>query len=85
MTRCKHMVDGACGLGLYGGRPSPGVCLKVCTEYDGPPRGLGDAVAKVTKAVGIKPCDGCKDRQAKLNDITQRVVRKVRRCCGKGK
>lgn len=30
-------------------------------------RGLGDRVAKVTQAVGIKPCGGCKGRQAKLN------------------
>ncbi len=30
-------------------------------------RGLGDVVAKVTSAVGIKPCGGCKERQAKLN------------------
>lgn len=29
--------------------------------------GLGDVVAKVTKAVGIKPCGGCKKRQEWLN------------------
>jgi hypothetical protein len=28
---------------------------------------LGDKVAAVTSALGIKPCDGCKDRQAYLN------------------
>lgn len=32
-------------------------------------RGLGDTVAKVTKAIGIKPCGGCKKRQKKLNDL----------------
>lgn len=31
--------------------------------------GLGDTIAKATKAVGIKPCGGCKKRQAKLNKI----------------
>ena len=30
-------------------------------------RGLGDTIAKMTKAVGIKPCGGCKKRQEKLN------------------
>jgi hypothetical protein len=34
-----------------------------------PVRGLGDVVAKVTKAVGIKPCGGCKERQKKLNEL----------------
>jgi len=31
-------------------------------------RGLGDTIAKITKAVGIKPCGGCKKRQKKLNE-----------------
>lgn len=30
-------------------------------------RGLGDAVAAVTNAAGIKPCGGCKQRQEALN------------------
>ena len=30
-------------------------------------RGLGDTIAKITSAVGIKPCGGCKKRQKKLN------------------
>jgi hypothetical protein len=34
-----------------------------------PLRGLGDVVARVTSAVGIKPCGGCKDRQEKLNKL----------------
>lgn len=29
--------------------------------------GLGDTIAKITTAIGIKPCGGCKERQAKLN------------------
>lgn len=32
-------------------------------------RGLGDVVAKVTSAVGVKPCGKCKERQAKLNRL----------------
>ncbi|MGB0889599.1 MAG: hypothetical protein ACPGWS_04885 [Solirubrobacterales bacterium] len=31
--------------------------------------GLGDIVAAVTKAVGIEPCGGCKDRQNVLNRL----------------
>ncbi len=31
--------------------------------------GLGDTVAKVTKAIGLKPCKGCSKRQAKLNKL----------------
>lgn len=34
-----------------------------------PSRGLGDTVAKLTSAVGIVPCGGCKQRQAKLNKM----------------
>jgi hypothetical protein len=30
-------------------------------------RGLGDTVAKLTKAVGIKPCGKCEARRRKLN------------------
>jgi hypothetical protein len=32
-------------------------------------RGVGDTVAKITKAVGIKPCGRCKKRQQKLNEM----------------
>jgi predicted NodU family carbamoyl transferase len=31
--------------------------------------GLGDVIANITEAVGIKPCKGCKQRQAKLNAL----------------
>ena len=34
-----------------------------------PSTGLGDTIAKATKAIGIKPCGGCKKRQAKLNKL----------------
>lgn len=32
-------------------------------------QGFGDTIAKLTKAVGIKPCGGCKKRQQKLNEM----------------
>jgi hypothetical protein len=32
-------------------------------------KGLGDTVAKITKAVGLKPCGACKKRQKKLNRL----------------
>ena len=32
-------------------------------------RGLGDTVARVTQAVGIKPCGGCQKRQELLNKM----------------
>lgn len=28
---------------------------------------MGDTIARIASAVGIKPCAGCKERQAKLN------------------
>lgn len=31
-------------------------------------RGLGDTIAKMTKAIGIKQCSGCKKRQRWLNE-----------------
>ncbi len=34
-----------------------------------PSRGLGDTIAKITSAVGIKPCGGCARRREKLNRI----------------
>tara|TARA_R100000458_G_C8277993_1_gene253813 strand:+ start:6243 stop:6656 length:414 start_codon:yes stop_codon:yes gene_type:complete len=38
-------------------------------EQEAKSRGLGDTIAKATKAVGIKPCGKCKKRQAKLNKM----------------
>jgi hypothetical protein len=34
-----------------------------------PSRGLGDTIAKATQWIGIKPCGGCKKRQARLNEL----------------
>ena len=32
-------------------------------------QGLGDVVAAVTSAIGVEPCDDCKDRQFSLNRL----------------
>lgn len=40
-----------------------------CTGTEARSRGLGDSIAKVTTALGIKPCGGCKERQALLNKL----------------
>jgi hypothetical protein len=41
---------------------------------------LGDLVADFTKAIGIKkPCDACKRRQEKLNELHRRAAGKARR------
>lgn len=32
-------------------------------------RGVGDVVAKVTKAVGLAPCGKCTQRRTRLNEI----------------
>jgi len=32
-------------------------------------RGLGDAVARVTKKLGVKPCTPCEERRRKLNKL----------------
>jgi hypothetical protein len=32
-------------------------------------RGVGDTVAKITSTLGVEPCGGCKERQAKLNQM----------------
>lgn len=35
------------------------------------PLGLGDAVKKVTTAIGIKPCSGCQRRAQFLNQLAE--------------
>lgn len=36
---------------------------------------VGDAIAKMTKAVGIEPCEACKQRQKALNDLSLGVLK----------
>ena len=52
---CRHYKDG-CSLGLYGGRPSPGVCRQ-CPSYSGPPRGLGDVVRACVRVLFLGRLD----------------------------
>ena len=47
-----------------GRAPKPGRLPK-----PGQPPGLGDAIKRVTTAVGIKPCEGCEKRAEKLNRL----------------
>jgi len=73
---CRHWRDigdpraGECGLGLWDGRPSRGLCRR-CPSWDGPPRGAGDVVHAVAKRVAPRlagRCGGCASRRAALND-----------------
>ena len=41
-----------------------------------PSEGLGDTIAKITSAVGIQPCGGCKKRQEVLNTVFPYMVSK---------
>ena len=78
MIDCEHWRDcgvrggGCCEIDEYE-RPSLGVCLNMCEKNTNKPsRGLGDTVARVIKkATGgkVKPCGGCKKRQAALNKL----------------
>lgn len=47
------------------GKPVIGELLKTID----PMAGLGDAVARVTKAMGFTPCSGCERRRQALNRI----------------
>ena len=73
---CDHHNGHGCSLGLFGGRPSPGVCA-TCDQYQGKPRGIGDMVQKVAEKTGVKAvvekvtggdC-GCNKRRDKLNKL----------------
>lgn len=44
-------------------------CPHGVTESNLPSRGVGDTIAKATKAIGIKPCGGCRKRQELLNKV----------------
>jgi len=69
MMNCQWNPDGPpwkcqqCGYTYP--RPTAAPPRRNCPKA--PSRGLGDTIAKMTKAVGIKPCGGCKKRQRKLN------------------
>lgn len=52
---CRH-YDNGCTLGLYGGKPSPGVCRQ-CASYRGPLRGAGDAVRAIVRVLFVGRTD----------------------------
>jgi len=82
---CEHWRDcgviggGCCNIDYYL-RPSLGVC-RICDKNTDPPKdvprikksqGLGDTIKKmIDKATlgKVKPCGGCKKRQAALNKM----------------
>jgi hypothetical protein len=75
MIPCVHWSDcditggGCCSSGAYR-RPSFGVCLQICEQYDGPARGKGDLVYKAIHMATrgkVKPCGGCKKRRRDWN------------------
>lgn len=39
-----------------------------------PVQGLGDVIANITTAVGIEPCEGCKERQFTANRATKKLI-----------
>lgn len=54
----------------FGATPHRAVCLH-CPHYDGPARGIGDAVVTVIRRVrpGHTPCGSCQKRRERLNSI----------------
>lgn len=71
-----RMLD-LCECKGHDGRPDPDPRMceayrkQMATDWNTsmPSRGVGDVIAKVTSAVGIKPCGGCKGRQGTLNNL----------------
>jgi hypothetical protein len=76
----------ACGLTTEKAIPGRVVCRcgHVTTpEAEGKLRlPLGDAVAALTTAVGVKPCGKCKQRQEALNAASLRLVAFIQRSIG---
>lgn len=67
---CRHYKDG-CTLGLYGGRPSPGVC-RVCPSYRGPWRGAGDAVRALVRVAFLGRLDVAERLAARVEALLRR-------------
>lgn len=58
----------------FGRDVTPDVCAacplrQIETPQDAKSRGLGDTLAKLTRAVGVRPCNGCEKRQRWLNKV----------------
>lgn len=69
--QCVNTTSAQCA--LLGGTwyPPPATCANTQCQFGegSESRGFGDTVAKFTSALGIKPCAGCKQRQATLNRL----------------
>ncbi len=60
---------------IHCGRSTPRckhVPIRVCTGREGP--GIGDRLAAVFAAVGIKECGGCAKRKVWLNKLGRRIA-----------
>jgi len=53
-----------CGHTRLSRHADPTIFVRRCQS-----RGLGDTIARLTRRFGIKPCGGCKKRQASLNKL----------------
>lgn len=73
---CGIIGGGCCAINAHNG-PSFGVCMQ-CDKYEGPPRGRGDAIHKITTLTGIKAAVdtvsavtgwdcGCEAKRQRLN------------------
>ena len=85
---CRHW-DNGCALGLYGGRPSPGVCRQ-CPSYRGRWRGAGDAVRSLVRILFLGRLDIAERLAGRVEALCSRRRREVsvslpttpRRPCG---
>jgi hypothetical protein len=64
---CVHAANGVCNHAKLERVAITIEGCAACPHYLGPSRGLGDMIAKVTHAVGIRPCGGCQKRREELN------------------
>ena len=71
---CRHW-RGGCSLGLYGGRPSPGVCRR-CSSYQGPWRGAGDAVRSLVRILFLGRLDVAERLAASFEEAWDRARRR---------
>ena len=72
---CRHWKDG-CTLGLYGGRPSPGVCRK-CPSYRGRWRGAGDVVRSLVRILFLGRLDIAERLAGRVEALWSRRRREV--------
>jgi len=70
VVTCRHYRNG-CTLGLYGGRPSPGVC-RICPSYRGPWRGAGDAVRSLVRILFLGRLDIAERLAARIGGLFRR-------------